>query len=153
MQKPARSPAFFFPCRPATVTQTWLLFAQALTGKHINTISCSTGSNPHTCAKNTNVCTHTHAHEPIHAASSKCSVWHQIRSQSIGSLQSTCHGQSTDGFRRRQQKVVLTLTLCLCHNQSSSACVLFHVRFTHGADIAQIYSYLCFRLVLLVLSL
>lgn len=63
MQKPARSPAFFFfPFRPATVTQTWLLFAQALTRKHINTISCSTGSNPHTCAKNTNVRTQTHMH-------------------------------------------------------------------------------------------
>lgn len=85
--KPAHRPVF--PFRPVTVTQTWLC-AQALTGMHINTISCSAESNARTHR-------YTRA-KSIHAASSKCFVWHQIRSHSIGSLQSW---PETDGFNRR----------------------------------------------------
>lgn len=92
--KPAHSPVF--PFCPATVTQTWLLFAPALPRMHINTISCSTGSNTRTCAW---LHTHTHTYMvSIYAASSKCSVWHQIRSHSIGSLQSASHGQKQMDF-------------------------------------------------------
>lgn len=82
-------PAPVFPFCPETVTQTWL-FAQGLTRMHINTISCSTGSNKRACTD-----THT---ESIYAASSKCSVWHQIRSHSIGSLQSASNGQKQMDF-------------------------------------------------------
>lgn len=82
-------PAPVFPFCPETVTQTWLC-AQALTRMHINTISCSTGSNKRACTG-----THT---KSIHAASSKCSVWHQIRSHSIGSLQSASNGQKQMDF-------------------------------------------------------
>lgn len=147
---------FFFPFRPATVAQTWLLFAQALTGKHINTISCSTGSNPHTCAKSTNTRARTHTC----TRTNTCCLIQVLRltpnQVSVHWLPSVYLSRPEHRWipqTHRQQKVVLTLTLCLCHNQSSSACVLLHVRFTHAADIAQIYSCLCFSLVLLVLRL
>lgn len=85
--KPAHRPVF--PFRPVTVTQTWLC-VWALTRTHINTISCGAESNARTHR-------YTSA-KSIHAASSKCFVWHQIRSHSIGSPQSW---PETDGFNRR----------------------------------------------------
>lgn len=106
-----------------SVQQLWLkpgwLLAQALTRMHINTISCSTGSNGHT---------HTHT-IPIHTTSSKYSVWHQIRSHSIGSLQLASHGQKQMDFTDAPSTVGGADTHAVLVSQSvQPSCVLFHIR-------------------------
>lgn len=119
--KPAHSPVS--PFCPATVTQTWLLFAPALPRMHINTISCSTGSNTCTCAW---LHTHTrypymlpHPNAPFDTKSGLTPLVpfsQPVMTRNRWISQTHC-----------QQKVVLTLTLCLCSNQHSPNVSYFKV--------------------------
>lgn len=119
--QPVHCPVFLF-C-PATVTQTWL-FAQALTRMHINTISCSSGPNTRTHVGYN----HTHS-KSIYAASSKYSVWHQIRSHSIGSLQSASHGWKQMDFTDAPSTEGSADThTALVSQPVHSSCVLYHIR-------------------------